>query len=99
MNAEQKARELLAEEYERDRHFAIAQDIRDDRLISGDRLALRAITRALQQRPSEDEVEAAAKRMWQLVGFERGYPDWQAADESEKEPFRRMARAALGVER
>lgn len=47
--------------------------------------------------PSEAEVEAAAKRMWQLVGFEAGYPDWQAADESEKEPFRRMARAALGV--
>lgn len=66
MNAEQKARELLESEYRSNGWEAAADDIRDvplEELNRFQRVALRAITRALQQRPSEEEVEAAARRM------------------------------------
>lgn len=104
MNAEQKARELLAEEYERDAFWrSRAEKLRsgDADVCRQDALILRAITRALQQRPSEEEVEAAAKRIAVANCKMEGYdPDvlWAMLDESARLATIRMARAALGVD-
>lgn len=39
--------------------------------------------------------DAAAKVLWEVVGFEPGFPDWLAADIVHKNQFRDVARATI----
>lgn len=97
MNAEQRARELLAEEYERERMTLGAADIRAGVLLTSEQLALRAIARALTRpAPTEAEVEAAANAIFDFAADPRA-PGWEDVSHDTRDYYRCMARAALGV--
>lgn len=101
MNAEQRARELLADVFAENDAWMHAQTVRAEINIDVPmEMALIAITRALTRpAPTDAEVEAAAKRIaasdFDRIGDEVSV--WEALDWSMRNKYLRMARAALGV--